>query len=176
VVAGSLVYPINRAPSILRLFREFMSTAPDDLQASCYVSTRNAGVKIDVVYAGRLEKGEQLLNAFRRASTPDQDSIKRKSFWEIYQIFGADDRAACPYGVTKGTYIENLSVEVIDLILDCLRQSPPSCEVVFILGHYVHGQVSRVSPPSCLQSGNTSNSYNGAEIDDPWPQFFHHHH
>jgi len=146
VLAGSLVYPINRAPSILRLFREFMSTAPDDLQASCYVSTRNAGVKIDVVYADSLEKGEQLLNAFRRASTPDQDSIKRKSFWEIYQIFGADDPAACPYGVTRGTYIEKLSVEVLDLILNCLRQSPPSCEVVFILGHYVHGQVCRVSP------------------------------
>lgn len=146
VLAGSLVYPINRAASILRLFRELMSTAPDDLQADCYLTTRNAAAKLNVVYSGRLDKGEQLLNTFRSANTPDQDSMKRTSFSELYQMFGADEPASCPLALDKGTYVEKLSDEVIDLVVDRLRQSPPSCETVFNFSHYMHGQVCRVSP------------------------------
>src|SRR6267378_1951533 len=40
----------------------------------------------------------------------------------------------------------------------------------------VHGRGPNSPPPSCHQSGNTHNSYNGAEIDDPCRQFFRHHH
>jgi len=153
VLAGSLVYPINRAASILRLFRELMSTAPDDLQADCYLTTRNAAAKLNVVYSGRLDKGEQLLNTFRSANTPDQDSMKRTSFSEIYQMFGADEPASCPLALDKGTYVEKLSDEVIDLVVGRLRQSPPSCETVFNFSHYMHGQVCRVSPDATAFGG-----------------------
>lgn len=144
VLAGSLVYPIDRAASTLRLFREFMLSVPDELQADCFVTTREAGAKLNVVYSGSLEKGEQLLRSVRRTSNPDRDSIKRRSFSEIYRVFGADEPDTCAFATHKGTYLATLSDEVIDVIVERLRQSPPSCETVFNFSHYMHGQVCRV--------------------------------
>ena len=57
-----------------------------------------------------------------------------------------ENRIACPFSSLKGTYIESLSDDAINLVIECSAQPPSSCGVVVGLDHYVHGQVCRVAP------------------------------
>jgi FAD/FMN-containing dehydrogenase len=153
VLTGSFVYPISKAKSVLRHFREFMATAPDELQTACSLMSHHGGqISVDSVYAGNLDEGERLLDSFRKFETPAQDSVKRISFGEIYKPESAgvpdqaDEGMSCPFGSQKGTYIESLSDDAINLVIERSAQSPSSCGVFFRLDHYVHGQVCRVAP------------------------------
>jgi len=153
VLTGRFVYPISKAKSVLRHFREFMATAPDELQAACVLMSHHGGeLSVQSVYTGNLDEGERLLDSFRKFQTPGQDSVKRISYREIYkpESFGepdqGDENIACPFSSLKGTYIESLSDDAINLVIECSAQSPSSCGVGFRLDHYVHGQVCRVAP------------------------------
>jgi hypothetical protein len=143
-LAGSFTYPVNRARAMLRSFRDFMSTAPDELQAECYLRTDNHGqFRVQFVYSGNLEQGENLLNQFRKISPPDQNSLKRRPYSDLY---GMDDDWEKFWGfkLQKGTYVERVSDEVIDLLVDRFARRPPACETAFNFDHYMHGQVCRV--------------------------------
>jgi Berberine and berberine like len=45
----------------------------------------------------------------------------------------------------KGSYLETVPDEAIDLIVEGFAQSPPSCDVAFNFAHYMHGQVCCVA-------------------------------
>jgi hypothetical protein len=150
VLAGRFVYPIRKASALLRFFREFMVAAPDELQGDCYYAKQGEGTfEVAFAYSGDLNKGESLLNTFRTFMKPDQDWVKRRPYSEIYRM--APDIAPhgvnipCPFQSGKGTYIEHLSDEVIDLILAQFGQAPPSCQLFFVLSHYMHGEVCRIA-------------------------------
>ena len=151
VLAGRLAYSLEKAPALLRFFREFMLTAPDELQGDCYYAKQGKGsFAVEFVYAGDLNKGESLINTFRKFLKPDQDWIKRRAYSEIYSM-GSDwtsDEVAppCPFQSVKGAYIKQLSNEVLDLILGQFEQAPPSCQLFFNLSHYMHGEVCRIAP------------------------------
>jgi FAD/FMN-containing dehydrogenase len=50
------------------------------------------------------------------------------------------------FGAMKGSYLERLSDQVIDITLERFTQAPPGCAVGF--DHYMHGAVCRVEPES----------------------------
>lgn len=146
VLAGSLSYPVSKANAVLRFFRDFMAAAPDELQGDCYLATSGKGtVSVQFVYSGDLDKGVQLIDVFRKFSFPEQDSIKRLPFSEVYRMDANDGTNSCLYDSVRGSYIEHLSDDVIDLILDRFAQPPPSCDLVFNLSHYMHGEVCRIA-------------------------------
>ncbi len=142
MVGGKFVYPISKASSILRYFNEFMATAPDELQTDCYLTKEKCWVEF--VYFGDLDQGELLLNQFRKFGRPEEDSVKRRPFSEVYTMDAGVESPPCPFGLVKGSYIEQMSDEVIDFVLDRLAQPPPSCGLFFDFSHYMHGEVCRV--------------------------------
>jgi hypothetical protein len=151
VLAGRFAYPLGKARDLLRLFQEFMLAAPDELQGDCYYSTQGKGsFGIEFVYSGDLNKGENLLNRFRKFLKPDQDWVKRRAYSEIYRMeedWASNEIASpCSFASVKGAYIEQLSDEVFDLILTRFEQAPSSCRLSFNLSHYMHGEVCRVAP------------------------------
>ena len=121
-----------------------MSTAPDELQADLYLVGDVCYVK--VVYFGQYEQGERLINSFRQFRSPLKDVVKRRPFSEVYHM--NDDTASTPvnFSSAKGTYIEQLSIDAIDLVLDCLEQAPRKSNVLFNFSHYMHGEVCRIKP------------------------------
>lgn len=143
MLGGSFFYSIANAPFITRFFNEFMSTAPDELQADCYLSRDKCWV--DFVYFGDLDAGERLLDNFRKFSIPEQDSVKRRPFSEVYTMSG-DPSTPFKFNSEKGTYIEQMSDEVIELVLDRIAQSPRAGAVYFDFSHYMHGEVCRILP------------------------------
>ncbi len=143
MLGGSFFYSIANAPFITRFFNKFMSTAPDELQADCYLSRDKCW--IDFVYFGEFDAGERLLNNFRKFSIPEQDSVKRRPFSEVYTMSG-DPSTPFKFNSEKGIYLEQMSDEVIELVLDRLAKSPRSGAVYFDFSHYMHGEVCRILP------------------------------
>lgn len=143
ILGGSFSYPINKARSILHFFNEFMATAPDELQADCYLTNKECWVEF--VYIGDLDRGELLLNQFRKFVTPEKDSVKRRPFSEVYTMEPGGDLTTGPYVSNKGSYLKRMSDEVIDFVLECVSQPPRSCKVFFDFSHYMHGEVCRIS-------------------------------
>ncbi len=145
MLGGSLLYSAKNARSIVKFFNEFMSVAPDELQADCYLFRENCS--IDFVYTGELKEGERLLNDFRKFSKPENDSVKRRPFSEVYHMSGDAAAPAAPkFNSVKGSYIEHVTDDVINLVLNCITEAPREAVVMFDFSHYMHGQVCRVSP------------------------------
>jgi hypothetical protein len=147
MLAGGLVYPIAQARGLLRYFREFMSTAPDELQAECYLSSMGDGFfRVDFVYIDNLIAGEQLLNNFRKFNKPEKDSVRRRTFAEAYTFNIGENVEFCPFTSTKGSYIQHLSDDAIDVVINRFNERPPSCETTFNFSHFMHGEVCRIAP------------------------------
>ena len=52
------------------------------------------------------------------------------------------------YLSNKGSYIERMSDEVIDFVVECVNQPPQSGKVFFDFSHFMHGEVCRVASDS----------------------------
>ncbi len=105
---------------MLRFFRDFMSTAPDELQALAYLTSAGNGTFLVLfVYSGNLNEGEKLLNTFRKFKAPLKDWVQRRKYFETYTMppytAGNDGATPCPFHVIKGSYIEVLSDESLIL-------------------------------------------------------------
>ncbi|MGI8600711.1 MAG: FAD-binding oxidoreductase [Chitinophagaceae bacterium] len=144
MLGGIFLYSITNAHAIVRFFNEFMFNAPDELQADCYLSRDKCWVEF--VYFGDLDAGERLLDNFRKFRKPQQDSVKRRPFSQVYTMNVGDTSTPFKFNSEKGTYIEQLSDEVIELVMTRLAQTPRAGTVYFNFSHYMHGEVCRVLP------------------------------
>jgi FAD/FMN-containing dehydrogenase len=143
VLAGEFIYSVNKAPAMFRAFRDLMATAPDALQGECQLKTDRGGqFSVQFVWSGNLEKGEKLLDRFRKISPPDQDTLKRRPYAALYGMGEWD--GFWKFQLPRATYVERISDDVIDLIAERFAQRPPACETAFNFDHYMHGQVCRI--------------------------------
>ena len=148
-LAGGLAYPVSDARSVMRFFQDFMSDAPDELQALVYLSS-GAGLMVLLVHVGDFTAGERLVNQFRRFKAPERDWVQRRAYADTYTMppYSDDTGQPCAFHAIRGTYLERLSHEAIDVVLARFAERPPACEFGFDLDHYVHGEVCRVAPES----------------------------
>src|SRR6266849_4203151 len=146
VLAGKVVYPMTGAREVLRFYREYTSTAPDELTAYASLLTTSTGrpaIAINLCYCGPLDEGEHLVEPVRRFGVPIVDLISPKSYLKL--ITQAD--AGAPDGrnyYAKASTLKHLSDEAIDTIADYGAACPSPFSQVLI--QHVHGAASRASP------------------------------
>ena len=146
VLAGKAVYPMSRAREVLRFYREYTSSVPDELTAyACLMTTPDGvpAIAINLCFCGAPGEGERLVEQLRKFGAPLLDSIRPKSYLKL--ITQAD--AGAPQGrhyYEKARTLKELSDEAIETIADAgaACTSPSS----LILIQHVHGEASRVSP------------------------------
>ncbi len=147
VLAGPLLYPADRAPEVLRLYREVVASAPREL--SVYAVTRTAPVlewvppelrETDVLvlvacYTGDLEAGEAALAHLRTAIEPAADLIIRKPYLGHQMMFDSGVLAGWSY-YWKSHYLPPLTDAAIDVIVEhgWEKSSPTGYSVLFHLG------------------------------------------
>ena len=144
MLGGSFFYSLGQARAIIRHFNQFMSMAPDELQADCYLTRDKCW--IEFVYFGNLDAGERLLDDFRQVSKPEQDSVKRRPFSDVYNMNGSAPSTPFKFNSGKGTYLEQLTEEAIEVVLSRIAQVPRQGTPFFVCSHYMHGEVCRVRP------------------------------
>ncbi|HXT23925.1 MAG TPA: FAD-binding oxidoreductase [Candidatus Eisenbacteria bacterium] len=145
ITSGEIYYPVREARPVLRFFRDLMAAAPDSFQAELNLTQGERGVFVMLCHAGERAEAERLLRAFRTVATPAKDTVRHQEFAELAGISltgGPDTNFRCVATV----YRNELSDEVMDIILDRLSQAP--LETVLAIAHYMHGEVCRVKPDS----------------------------
>ncbi len=146
VLAGKVVYPMSRAREVLRFYREYTSSVPDELTAYASLMTTPDGlpaIAINLCSCGSLDAGERLVEPIRKFGSPLVDLIRPKSYLKV--LLQAD--AGAPDGrhyYETARMLKDLSDEAIETIADygVACTSPYS----LVLLQHVHGAASRVSP------------------------------
>jgi FAD/FMN-containing dehydrogenase len=144
VLAGKVVYPLQRAREVLRFYREYTSQAPDELTAYASLTTMQDGlpvIAINLCYCGPLEEGERLVRPVRKFGRPLLDLIRPRSYLKLISLADAGAPAGRHY-YEKARTLKWLSDEAIETIATygAARTSPSS----LILIQHVHGAASRV--------------------------------
>jgi FAD/FMN-containing dehydrogenase len=87
VLAGPVVYTLDKAKEVLRFVRDFMETAPDDLTVfTAFVTVPPVApfpehlwgqrvVAVDICYAGDSAEGERVVQPLRSFGSPDIDLV-----------------------------------------------------------------------------------------------------
>jgi len=120
VLAGKVVYPMSRAREVLRFYREYTSSVPDELTAYAALLTTPDGlpaIAINLCFCGSLDAGERLVEPVRKFGPPLVDLIRPKSYLKL--ITQAD--AGAPDGrhyYETARMLKDLSDEAIETIAD----------------------------------------------------------
>jgi hypothetical protein len=145
VLAGKIVYSLERAQEVLRFYREYTATAPDELTAYVALKSTSAGlpvISINLCYSGPLEQGEQFIKPLRKLGSPIADFIHPRPY---FQTISNDAGAPVGRHYDEQAYsLHWLSDDVIDTITAyASTRTSPFSEVLI---QHVHGAASRVSP------------------------------
>jgi FAD/FMN-containing dehydrogenase len=145
VLAGGYVYRLSDAPTVLRFYRDFMATAPDELAALTYLAFANERwVTVIVCYSGDVKRGETLLRPFRTIANPVRNTVQARPYVETFTMPPWGETIPTAFSSTKGCYLQQLSDDVIDIALDRFGQAPlPGSAMGF--DHYMHGAVCRIA-------------------------------
>lgn len=172
LLAGMIVHPLSRAREVLRFYREFTRTAPDELTAYAVLATMPDGLPIIAIalcYSGSLEEGERIIAPLRQFGPPLVDLIRPMSYFDLTTMLDATSPDGRHY-YEKGSTLKDLSDEVIEHIAE--HGSAMTSPFTQILIQHVHGAASRIPPTETAVSALRYESYvvsivSGWEPGDP---------
>jgi hypothetical protein len=138
VLGGLLVHPRDKAGEMLRFYRDFMATAPEELTAYAAILTTPDGmpaVAMVPCWCGDIDAGERALAPLRAYGPPLADVVQPMPFPAMQQLLdGAFPDGT--YNYWKASFVPKLSDTVIDLLVEhsSLMRSPLSAIVVEFYG------------------------------------------
>jgi hypothetical protein len=163
VLGGLLVYARDQAGAVIRRYRDFMTTAPDELTAYAGVISMPDGtpaVGLLVCYCGDTADGERVLKPLRTFGSPVVDAIQPMPF-PIMQNLAGELSPDNSHNYMRSTFLKELSDEVIDLLVEHgnRAQSPLSRIVIQFFG----GAVGRVGHADTAFAQRQAEYYVGIE-------------
>ncbi|MFC2053405.1 FAD-binding oxidoreductase [Chloroflexota bacterium] len=147
VLAGMVIHPLDAAGDVLRFFRDFTASTPEELGAAAvfllappapFIPQELHGkpvLAIIVCYVGHVEDGERLVQPLRDFGTPIFDGINRKPF----AVHNSSLDAGQPTGMHyywKSEYFTEIVDDAIESLVSFAANmtSPHSRLSVFQLG------------------------------------------
>ncbi|HEX9035850.1 MAG TPA: FAD-binding oxidoreductase [Ktedonobacterales bacterium] len=135
ILGGMLLYPLARAGAVLRFYREYAKTAPDELftiadftiaPAAAHIPERLRGQRVlmlIVCYAGELEEGARVLQPLRAFGPPDADLLKARSYREMQQLLDAANPAG-RLNYWKSEFVTGYSDAAIETLVAFSARAP----------------------------------------------------
>ena len=145
VLGGLLLYPRAMAIEVIRHFRDYMESAPDELTAYLALLHGPDGsplVGVIPCYCGNIAEGERVLQPLRKFGSPILDGIQAMPF-PVMQSLLAPSFPDGNQNYWKSTLQRELSNDAISAIVEHANglQSPLS----FVVLEYYGGAAGRVS-------------------------------
>ena len=143
ITGGAVFYPLSSALEVLRFYRDFLASAPDEVTVYAGLMTSPAGpvVAIAAAHCGPLEEGERALAPLKRFGSPVQDLIGPIPYLVQQTMFDE----GFPLGLHnywKSDFIRPLDDELIETAVDLYSRAPsPRTMILFIP---INGAASRV--------------------------------
>ena len=148
VVGGLVAHPFGAAREVLRFYRDFTASLPDDLTvfAGLLHAPDGSGAKlaaIIAVHAGSLDAGAAAVAPLKRFGAPIMDVIGPMPYSAANMMFDAGfPKGALNYW--KSNFLATLRDEAIDTMIERFAAAPSPMSGL-LLEHF-HGAATRVSP------------------------------
>jgi len=146
VVAGNVVFPIERAREIVEFYGNYSSAAPDELYVDYFMQLPPGGKPgacgLHVTYSGPAEQADALLAPIRKLGTPIADTIKAQDYEAVQRSSDrSDPRNEGTY--LKSGFISDFKGEMISALVDGFRPDPGRGTIVFF--QHSGGAIGRVA-------------------------------
>jgi FAD/FMN-containing dehydrogenase len=129
LTAGMLLFPRERAREVLRFYRDFIESAPDEVGGGAALLTAppepfvpadmqgKPALGIVFCYVGPIEEGEKVAAGLKEGTSPVVELIQPMPYAAMQQMLNAGN----PHGIReyfKVDWLQGLSDEAIDAIVD----------------------------------------------------------
>jgi FAD/FMN-containing dehydrogenase len=177
VAFTGVFYPVADAAEVWRGFRDWASTAPDEVSALCGCTTLPAHealppeihdtpfIVVGGVYAGDVDDGMKLMQPLRSLATPLVDISQPLPFVGVQTAFDPFFARGTLRSYWKSTYLNELTDEVIDLLAKKAAERPSKrafAPITFLMG----GAINRVDPQATAYSERSADWM--LSIDGNW--------
>jgi FAD/FMN-containing dehydrogenase len=159
VVGGMVAHPIGRAVEVLRFYRAFAASQPDELTTYAALMTGPDGAPIVALvacYAGPLDDGERAIEPLRRFGPPVVDVLGPMPYVAVQGMIGQGFPAG-RLNYWKSCLLREIADGVIEALVDHVRRIPSPMSAVAIAD--CHGAYGRVA------NGDTAYAHRDAPFD-----------
>jgi hypothetical protein len=147
VLGGLVLYPLEQAQAVLRFYRDFCPTLPDEAEAFAALLTAPQGMPVVALllgYNGPLEDGEKILAPARRFGKPLADLVGPMPYTARQTMLDAPNAEHGLHRYWRSAFTEQISDELIDAAVDgAARFTSPLSALIFF---YMHGAATRPLP------------------------------
>jgi len=146
VLAGVVLWPLERANEVLRFYRAFSLAAPDELRLDVVLGTSPHGPSVAIItcWCGPIEEGERVLGPLRTLGPPALDTIAAVPYKTIQTLLESMGYGPGQLHYWKSSFFKELSDAAIDAIVATVQPAPTPLSLVTI--EHVGGAISRVAP------------------------------
>jgi FAD/FMN-containing dehydrogenase len=146
VLGGLVVYGLDQARDVLRFYRDFCPTLPDEAELYLALLTDpQAGVPVVAMlmgYNGPISDGERVLAPAREFGRPLADIVGPMPYAMRQTLIDDPNAIHGLHRYWRSAFTEQISDELIDVIVDHAAQfSSPLSAILFF---YMHGAATRV--------------------------------
>jgi FAD/FMN-containing dehydrogenase len=146
VLGGMVVHGLDEAGDVLRFYREFCATLPDEAEAYLGVLTDpNAGLPVVALvlgYNGDLVEGERVLAPAREFGSPLVDLVGPVPYGARQVLLDEPNAIHGLHRYWRSAFVDVISDDLIDVVVDqASRFSSPLSALLFF---YVHGAATRI--------------------------------
>lgn len=146
MLAGMVVHPFKRATKVLKFYRDYSASIPDDMNTICALLTSPEGhpiVAIVVCYHGDImDKGQQILQPLREFGPPLADLIRPMSYTEAQSMLDLAIPPSALRSYWKSHFLKEIPDQAIDTLISYFAKVPsPRTAILF---QQFGGEASRV--------------------------------
>ncbi len=145
VLGGMVIYPLNQAREVLRFYRDFSATLPDEAEAYAALLTAPQGMPVAALilgYNGPAADGEKVLAPARRFGTPVADVVGPMSYAARQRLLDEPNATHGLQRYWRSAFTETISDELIDVLVEGAKTfSSPLSALLFF---HMHGAATRV--------------------------------
>ena len=136
VLSGLLYFPVSRTADMLRVYRDLIAEAPDELQTSGGLmgTPHGAELIVSLCYCGDLHEGKRIADRWRKLLRPTKDTVEAGPYTSEFSMGDGPSAGG-------GAFLPALSDAVIDVLASSYPSAPPRASAVW---NDFHGAITRV--------------------------------
>ena len=145
VLGGLVLHPLDRAADMLRFYRDFCLTLPDEAEAYAALLTSPDGIPMAAMllgYNGPIEEGERILAPARQFGQPVADMVAPMPYAARQAMLDAPNAEHGLHRYWRSAFTTRISDDLIKVLVDgAARFSSPLSALFFF---HIHGAVTRI--------------------------------